>query len=317
MAMLNSPQQPIVGVSSSPNFGAQNFFYGSNASDTHPFRGARSAAQIPVTPNIYDKILQYNQFSAAAYAVDCETPPFGSRILKYFDDPQTDTQAYLYRWPSANEVILAFRGTESVRDLDTDISWQLVPLNAPGTDCSTCKVHKGFSEAYASVAEEIVQTLHNEEYCNPSASLIVTGHSLGGAIASIASVSLKGLGLDPTVYTYGEPRNGNPAFAHYADAMISPERHFRVTHANDGVPQIPPKMLGYQHHGIEYWQSHDRTNGPETTFRCEGVDPEHCNAQADPGPAPINSAHLWYSDSLIANILNIAACGAKYPVKRQ
>ncbi|KAL1619113.1 hypothetical protein SLS56_010247 [Neofusicoccum ribis] len=98
-------------------------------------------------------------------------------------------------------------------------------------------------------------------------------HSLGAAIASIAASSFTSLGFQPTVYTFGEPRNGNAAFSDYINGQISPENYFRVTHANDGVPQIPPTLLGFEHHGTEYWQSSNTTNTPETVLQCEGNEP--------------------------------------------
>ncbi|GME27032.1 ferulic acid esterase A faeA [Neofusicoccum parvum] len=134
------------------------------------------------------------------------------------------------------------------------------------------KVHVGFQSAYAAVSSAVIAAVR-QEACNGSPSLVITGHSLGAAIASIAASSFTSLGFQPTVYTFGEPRNGNAAFSDYINGQISPENYFRVTHANDGVPQIPPTLLGFEHHGTEYWQSSNTTNTPETVLQCEGNEP--------------------------------------------
>jgi hypothetical protein len=52
-----------------------------------------------------------------------------------------------------------------------------------------------------------------------------------------------------SLYTFGEPRTGNQAYASYmheAFDAASPEttRNFRVTHTNDGIPNLPPAELG-------------------------------------------------------------------------
>jgi hypothetical protein len=71
-----------------------------------------------------------------------------------------------------------------------------------------------------------------------------------------------------TTYTFGEPLNGNPAFVQYIERAVPDSNYYRVTHANDGVPQIPPTLLGYAHHGPEFWQREAGRNTAATTFAC-------------------------------------------------
>lgn len=61
-------------------------------------------------------------------------------MIKYFSNEATDTQGVLFEDDSNQELIMAFRGTSSPKDLDTDLVFTLVPLTAPGTKCSDCKV---------------------------------------------------------------------------------------------------------------------------------------------------------------------------------
>lgn len=46
---------------------------------------------------------------------------------------------------------------------------------------------------------------------------------------------------------------------------------FRVTHANDGVPQTIPTSDGYRHHSTEFWQRDEAT--PSGVFQCSGQEP--------------------------------------------
>ena len=93
-----------------------------------------------MSSEVFDKITRYTAFSAAAYQDDCGKPPFDTEIVKTFDEASTDTQATIFRDAEAKEVVLAFRGTSTPKDLDSDLSFSLVPLLAVGTKCSDCKV---------------------------------------------------------------------------------------------------------------------------------------------------------------------------------
>jgi hypothetical protein len=107
----------------------------------HSARKANSAA---VSSDTFDKITRYTLFASASYDDNCATPPFGSRIVKTFRHGPTDTQATLFRDDGKNELIIAFRGTSTPKDLDSDLAFRLVPLSATGTNCRDCKVRKHF-----------------------------------------------------------------------------------------------------------------------------------------------------------------------------
>ena len=119
------------------------------------------------------------------------------------------------------------------------------------------------------MSNEVVSKAESELSAHSDYSLIVTGHSLGGGIAAIATAALTGLGHEVTTYTFGEPKNGDQEFADYLESLVSDENYYRITHANDGVPQIPPALLHYVHHGDEYWQKEKDNNDATTTFACE------------------------------------------------
>ena len=91
---------------------------------------------------------------------------------------------------------------------------------------------------------------------NPDYELWVTGHSLGAAMACIAAATISSYKYVPQdkikLITYGEPRVGNAAYVTVTDKLLP--YVFRVVHAHDMVPHLPPKgMLGYYHHKAEVW----------------------------------------------------------------
>lgn len=95
-----------------------------------------------VTPELFERLSRYTAFSAGSYGDTCATPPFGSSVVKYFNNEETGTQGTLFRDDAAKEIVVAFRGTSAPKDLDTDFAFTLVPLNAEGTNCADCKVRR-------------------------------------------------------------------------------------------------------------------------------------------------------------------------------
>ena len=123
-----------------------------------------------------------------------------------------------------------------------------------------------------SISDQVTSTLNAQKQINQNYKIIVTGHSLGGALASMASASLVGLGNNITTYTLGQFRTGNPAYANYIDSIQPPDKMFRITHNNDGVPQTLSVSQGYRHHSSEYWELDPFSAG--NTQRCTGQEPQ-------------------------------------------
>lgn len=98
---------------------------------------------------------------------------------------------------------------------------------------------------------------------HPSARVLVTGHSLGGALATLCAVdfirNVPGMAGKMDLYTFGCPRVGTPAWADYVHNLIPGDNYSRVTHANDMVPHTPPQSIGFTHEGKEVWYKKDVT----------------------------------------------------------
>ena len=116
----------------------------------------------------------------------------------------------------------------------------------------------------------------------PDYQLTLVGHSLGGAVAALASLELQARGWEPHVTTFGEPRIGNQALNSYIDYRFNLEgqeaergTYRRVTHVNDAVPLLPLAEWGYRMHAGEIFIS--KSALPPTRS-----DLQHCTGGEDP-----------------------------------
>ena len=151
-------------------------------------------------------------------------------LVRTFD--QGDTQAFLARRVDDQIAVLAFRGTEanSWKDVKTDLRARFYKGE------HGVKVHTGFRNAYRQVSDQVREAVDN---LPAGYTLYVTGHSLGGALAVIATKELERDSL-AACYTFGSPRVGDEEFGETVRAPI-----YRVVNAADGVPRVPPSWTTY------------------------------------------------------------------------
>lgn len=142
-----------------------------------------------------------------------------------------------YILQSFHETILVFRGTDSDIDWVADAIFYQVPypyVNGQG------KVHGGFLSIYDSCREEIIEALKT---VHPLKKLYITGHSLGGALATLSTIDLAHVfpQKDIVLYNYGSPRVGDLDFMNlfyqYNPRAIRFVNHF------DLVPHLPPAKI--------------------------------------------------------------------------
>jgi hypothetical protein len=130
--------------------------------------------------------------------------------------------------------VVAFRGAEPEDSADwlTDLRVNKVRWEGAG------KVHQGFHNALpnmSSFAGSIPK----------STRVLLTGHSLGAALATLAAVLYR----PDSLYTFGSPRVGDQVFA---DKMRNID-HTRYANCCDQVPTLPPRQRGYVHVGRLYY----------------------------------------------------------------
>ncbi|MDD9863258.1 MAG: lipase family protein [Gammaproteobacteria bacterium] len=165
------------------------------------------------------------QSNSGKEALEAALISAGFALVRTFN--KGDTQAFLAKREKDNVAVLSFRGTEenSWKDIKTDLNFRFYKGE------KGAKVHSGFSGALHHVKDEIREALMLRDL--ESYSLYITGHSLGGALAIIASKEFEKDSL-AACYTFGSPRVGDAEFGEQIKAPV-----YRVVNAADAVPRLP------------------------------------------------------------------------------
>lgn len=154
------------------------------------------------------------------------------------------TQLFIAKKQDADLFVVAYRGTEpdDPSDLFTDadfrqVTWQ----NADGS--SVGKVHKGFADTLldSGILKEVISNLGAPLIAKR---VLLTGHSLGAALATLTASWIPNAGL----YTFGSPRVGDDEFA----GCMRNVKHYRYVDCCDLVTRVPPEklvMFKYKHTG--------------------------------------------------------------------
>lgn len=182
--------------------------------------------------------LFFAQISRISYlqphAVDVYIPRLGMR-LEHFAD-RDGAQAYIFG--SDTDIVVACRGTEpnDWNDVKADVNAFMVVAETVG------RVHRGFKQEVDDLWPQLEEIIADEKR-----TLWFTGHSLGGAMATISAgrCYLAHIPAIPKgVYTFGSPRVGTKRYINHADVNL-----VRWVNNNDIVPRIPPTWMGYRHTG--------------------------------------------------------------------
>ncbi|KAJ1945466.1 hypothetical protein FBU59_002297 [Linderina macrospora] len=253
-----------------------------------------------VSTTTKDNLVKYARYAGAAYKVsskrwtclvNCWAPEtLGTEVDYHWDVFSPAAYGFVAHRSSSKEIIVSFRGSTVLMDWIQDFSFLPVawPKSIEGS-----KVHNGFLSGYTSAADGIKKTLQDLTAKYPDYKIVVTGHSLGGAVATVATTDL--LISHPEwkskmeLYTYGEPRVGNPVFANWLSSQNIPI--FRVVNRGDMVPQVPTRWMGFEHHTQEVWYS---SSSKDPVF-CGGESLENDKCQNSLSPIQLSIInHLQY-----------------------
>ncbi|KAL0960552.1 hypothetical protein HGRIS_005590 [Hohenbuehelia grisea] len=236
-----------------------------------------------------DWYLSFMLFSSATYCPssmilpkwDCGIP---SRNLPTFVPTKaggdgSSVQRYIVgHWPDETAVVVAYQGTDptSLEAILTDLNFPhttLSPEIFPGIP-DDVRVHRGFARAHNNTARIVLGEVQRLRAVTGYTKVYITGHSLGGVLATLTTLMLQRHvpDLQTKTVTFGMPRIGNPAFAKFFDNNV---RDFkRVNLYRDMIPVLPPRNIAFGDSYYEFLHTkgeiHILKNG--TTLACPGND---------------------------------------------
>lgn len=151
-------------------------------------------------------------------------------------------------------VVVSFRGTQTLEEWLADFDFVAIPYE-PVEDVGN--VHMGFQLVYNAVSSSAAQ-LVRQALAAGCQNIWITGHSLGAALALLCAPDLASnvnKTIVPRLYTFAGPRVAQtdvfePGFQQFFDGLIP--LCYRVVNRWDKVPDLPPKIVFYEHvgHGV-------------------------------------------------------------------
>lgn len=179
----------------------------------------------------YSKRLEVVPYDPERYKAEATAGWDNPEKVHFLYDEATETQAFITH--SDKVMLISVRGTQELADIGRDLDARQVPYQE-----GVGQAHRGFYEAFLAAktfVERYMDAFYTEEQ-----TLIVCGHSLGGAIALLLSEWLRrNWSDDIQLYTFGSPRAGDRAFAQGAQALT----HHRLVNHNDPVPGVPATWM--------------------------------------------------------------------------
>ncbi|XP_039136868.1 lipase-like isoform X2 [Dioscorea cayenensis subsp. rotundata] len=211
------------------------------------------------------------EYASAVYVADltelftwtcsrCNDMTKGFEMVELIVDVQNCLQAFVGVAHDLNAIVISFRGTQgnSVQNWIEDLFWKQLDLNYP--QMPDAMVHHGFYSAYhnTSLGPGILNAVQRTRDVFGDIQVMVTGHSMGGAMASFCALDLTlNHGIhNVQLITFGQPRIGNAIFSSYFNKHVP--HAIRVTNGHDIVPHLPPYYYyfpskTYHHFAREVW----------------------------------------------------------------
>ena len=209
------------------------------------------------------------------------------------------------------EIVLSYRGTaHNLQLLDQVLAALLIPKMKMGKG----SIHAYFLNAFEALIPCARERLEMMIQMYPDYTLTISGHSLGGAMASISAFNLsrENFGASSNsgirLFTYGHPRVGDKVFSAEHDKVVPDS--WRIVHRKDIVPHVPHCLPSCDsggdstnyHHGTEVFYDVENMTNPSARYKiCQANHDITCSrkyTQFFSWDSPVFDPVARYSDHL-------------------
>jgi hypothetical protein len=201
--------------------------------------------------------MEFLNYAAASYCnkdeierwdcYNCQGHANETEEVVYVSNDDHKSAAFLGVNHNRSAIVVSYRGTSNFKNWLINLNINLTNLGINHT--SPIRVHSGFNKAANALVPKIYNLLDKAKKQNPEYKVVFTGHSLGGALATLSAVKFAERGVikwsDIQIITFGQPRVGDASFANYLNSK--PIESARVTTRGDIVAISPAKKINYYH----------------------------------------------------------------------
>lgn len=223
--------------------------------ETAPDIRYRAPIELPEYPHEYSHSLATGLFdtSMAVSLANCTnrlpipTPePFTNQYRIVGIDPDNGQRTmYAYIFYNESSACMVFTGTFYKEEWRDNFHYQLSPAFKLRGYRKGVEVHSGFYSLYLSIRKKLWKWHHNHPEIKE---IFMSGHSLGGALSTLAAFDFAEEFTSLLHYSFASPRVGNVAFSEAYDCRVN--YRFRVYNTEDVIVAVPPATITgntYQH----------------------------------------------------------------------
>jgi hypothetical protein len=168
-----------------------------------------------------------------------------------------------------NKLIISCNGLKTIKDLYYCLKFNKTDVNHLIINNENISIHNGFLDLYQLIQNYILIKCYNYIDLYPNREIVFCGHSLGGALSSIAALNLKIIknNYKITSCTFGTPKIGNKNFTKSFNKYI--KNSFVFINHDDPIP-ILPYSFNYEYTDCVIYMNKDNeviyNNNINTTF---------------------------------------------------
>lgn len=210
----------------------------------------------PYDPAVYNKanaLAVMRTGAALTYTNGCGYPLVvpgpDFRVVARYDgyDPMSQMMkpfAALFYSPSLRTMFVCFSATVTVTEWEDDFLVTQVPPTDLNNYQDGMGMHRGFYSIYAGAAPGQTSLRTNllaglKQSLKTGDTVLIGGHSLGAALATICYFDLCHAFPTTLLYTTGSPRVGNTAVAKFLEQPLN----YRLFNTEDLIVNLPPPFL--------------------------------------------------------------------------